>query len=137
MIAVQELRKKIAGKKRLQMSINFEFGRSDLPFDSIAKFEPAALLLKQRLDEKIRLLKQSPNIKIQIEGHTDDIGTPEYNMTLGQERAETVKAYLLEKGVPAKMIVKTLSKAATEPLVPNSDEENRQKNRRVEIVVVE
>ncbi len=126
----------VTDKQRLQRPINFEFDRSDLIPDSKEALEAEIIDLKQQLEEKIRILKKYPNWKIRIEGHTDDIGSSERNTILGKERAETAKNYMLERGIPAQMITETVSKAATEPLVPNTSEENRQKNRRVVIVVI-
>jgi outer membrane protein OmpA-like peptidoglycan-associated protein len=57
-------------------------------------------------------------------------------MSIGLRRAEAAKAYLVEKGVAPERI-QTVSKGKTEPLVPNSNEENRRKNRRVKIVIIE
>lgn len=127
----------VTDKQRLQRPINFEFDRSDLLLNSKEALEAEITDLKRQLEEKIRILKKYPNWKIRIEGHTDDIGSTERNMILGKERAETAKSYMLERGIPAKMIEETVSKAATEPLVPNTSEANRQKNRRVVIVVME
>ncbi|GHT54213.1 hypothetical protein AGMMS49982_18520 [Bacteroidia bacterium] len=123
--------------KRLQQPINFEFDRSDLLLASRAALDKEIVYLKQQLDEKIRVLKKYPDLQVRIEGHTDNIGTAEYNVLLGRDRAEVVKAYMLEKGIPAKIIVEVVSKGASVPLVPNTSEENRRKNRRVVIVVVE
>ncbi|GAP73059.1 outer membrane protein [Candidatus Symbiothrix dinenymphae] len=121
--------------RRLQEPINFEFDRSDLLLASRTALDKEIIYLKRQLDEKIRVLKKYPDLQVRIEGHTDNIGTAEYNVILGKDRAEVVKAYMLEKGIPAKIIVEVVSKGASVPLVPNTGEENRRKNRRVVIVV--
>lgn len=68
-------------------------------------------------------------------GHTDAIGSNDYNQALSIRRVESVKAYLVSKGVPADQIV-TEGRGETEPVASNSTREGRAKNRRVEIEVV-
>jgi OOP family OmpA-OmpF porin len=68
-------------------------------------------------------------------GHTDSVGTEEYNLKLGTRRAAAVKAYLISKGVPATRIY-TDSKGEKQPVASNATAEGRAKNRRVEIEVV-
>ncbi|MCF1715685.1 OmpA family protein [Flavihumibacter sp. RY-1] len=76
-----------------------------------------------------------PETLIVIEGHTDDTGSDEYNMTLSQKRAESVKAFLASKGITEnRMEVKWYGE--TQPKFPNDSEVNRQKNRRVELAVI-
>ncbi|GAP72416.1 hypothetical protein SAMD00024442_31_1 [Candidatus Symbiothrix dinenymphae] len=86
---------KTVDMKRLQQPIYFEFNRSDLLDDSKKALDANIIALKRVLEEKIRILKKYPDWEITLEGHCDNVGTPEYNKVLGQERAETVKAYLL------------------------------------------
>jgi OOP family OmpA-OmpF porin len=68
-------------------------------------------------------------------GHTDSIGTDEYNMRLGLRRAEAVKAYLISKGIDSRTI-RTSSKGEREPVADNKTAQGRAKNRRVVIEVV-
>lgn len=68
-------------------------------------------------------------------GHTDSIGSDEYNLRLGQRRAESVKAYLISKGIDSRLI-KTSSRGEREPIADNRTAEGRAKNRRVVIEVV-
>ncbi|GHV68045.1 hypothetical protein FACS1894199_14670 [Bacteroidia bacterium] len=89
---------------------------------------------KAVLDERAALLLQLPlDVQIVLEGHTCNFGTHDVNLLVGQKRADIVKAYLIQKGIAANRIT-TISKAATEPLVPNTNEANRKKNRRVVVV---
>jgi OmpA-OmpF porin, OOP family len=84
----------------------------------------------------IKLLKQQPNIKIQINGHTDDIGSSSNNMTLSKKRAYAVSYYLAEKGCDkSRLAIKGFGE--TKPVVKNTSAENRQQNRRVEFVILE
>ncbi|MCL2417425.1 MAG: OmpA family protein [Bacteroidales bacterium] len=91
---------------------------------------------RQNLDEKVVLLRQYPNIRLHIYGHTCDLGSTEVNERIGLQRAQSVKDYMVSEGVAANRITIS-SKRYTEPLVPNTSEENRRQNRRVEIVVIE
>jgi OOP family OmpA-OmpF porin len=68
-------------------------------------------------------------------GNTDSVGTDAYNMALGQRRAQSVKTYLVSKGVPANMIY-TESKGKSNPVSSNATAEGRAKNRRVDVEVV-
>ncbi|MCL2098766.1 MAG: OmpA family protein [Bacteroidales bacterium] len=90
---------------------------------------------KQELDTKIALLQQYPDMEIFIYGHTCEIGGDAINEKIGLQRAEKTKAYLVSKGIAEKRITGIASKRDTEPLVPNTNEENRKKNRRVEVLV--
>ena len=89
----------------------------------------------QRLDEKIALLQQYPNSRFYIYGHTCDLGTDAVNERIGLGRATHAKAYMISKGIDESRILGIASKRDTEPVVPNSSEENRRKNRRVEIIL--
>jgi len=92
---------------------------------------------QSQLDRKIEQLKQYPNMDIYVFGHTCDIGDEKSNAKLGLQRARNVRDYLISKGISRKRILGTGSKFDTQPLAPNTTEANRQKNRRVQIVVVE
>lgn len=73
--------------------------------------------------------------KIVVEGHTDNIGSPEYNLKLSKERAQAVANYLIAKGIPKEKIA-VIGYGKSKPLYPNDTEEHRAKNRRVEIKVL-
>ena len=91
--------------------------------------------IKSRLDETAEILQRYPDLHIQIEGHACEIGSHAVNMQIGQRRADAVKAYLVEKGIAADRIT-SVSKGKTQPIAPNTTEENRRKNRRVEMRVI-
>jgi len=87
-----------------------------------------------QLKKVAQILKNNPNLKIEIAGHTDDIGSEEYNLKLSQKRAQAVKNVLVKVyGIDPKRIV---AKGYGEkyPLVPNDSATNRALNRRVEII---
>ena len=83
----------------------------------------------QTLPEK---LKKCPEVIIHITGYTDDIGTPEYNMQLGHDRAAAVQTYLMGMGINANRIL-IKSKGEKDPAACNSTEEGRMQNRRAVI----
>jgi OOP family OmpA-OmpF porin len=90
---------------------------------------------KQALDSLAgKISNMSFEVAIVI-GHTDSVGTEEYNLKLGSRRAAAVKAFLISKGVPAARIY-TDSKGEKQPVASNKTKEGRAKNRRVEIEVV-
>jgi outer membrane protein OmpA-like peptidoglycan-associated protein len=70
-----------------------------------------------------------------IEGHTDNVGKRESNLTLSKNRANAVKTYLMKKGVSEKKL-KTLWFGPDKPIGDNKTDEGRQKNRRVEMTIV-
>jgi outer membrane protein OmpA-like peptidoglycan-associated protein len=73
--------------------------------------------------------------KLEIEGHTDSTGSDAYNQKLSQSRAESVRDFLLEQGIPAERIPSTQGYGRTKPIAPNDTRGNREKNRRVDIVI--
>lgn len=85
------------------------------------------------LAEIVTLLKDNPSLKLSIEGHTDNVGKPESNQALSQRRAESVKKYLVGKGVESPRL-ETKGWGDTKPVADNRSEEGRAKNRRVELV---
>jgi outer membrane protein OmpA-like peptidoglycan-associated protein len=87
------------------------------------------------LDRIIEELKNNPAVRIELDGHTDNQGDAAINMALSQSRVETVKAYFVGKGIGPSRIV-TKSFGGSKPIAPNDVEENRKKNRRVEIVII-
>jgi len=90
---------------------------------------------KETVDKLADILKQYPNIKAEIAGHTDSDGSAEFNQKLSQSRVETVKGRLIARGVNAGRLT-AKGYGETKPLVPNTTDENKQKNRRVEINIL-
>jgi len=80
------------------------------------------------------LLKKFPNVKIQIEGHCDERGTNEYNLALGERRANSTKKYLTSLGVTADR-VSTISYGEEKPMDPDHNEEAWTKNRRANFLI--
>jgi peptidoglycan-associated lipoprotein len=91
---------------------------------------------EEQLDEFVERLKaDNKNVFIEIQGHTDSTGSSEYNMRLGQERADAVRRYLNQKGVALNRL-STISYGETQPVDSNKTKGGRSKNRRVVIVVL-
>jgi peptidoglycan-associated lipoprotein len=86
------------------------------------------------LDEAIRALQGNPTLRITIEGHTCNIGTAEYNLALGERRANAVRDYLSSRGIGTDRL-QTVSYGEERPKFDNSREETRRLNRRAALVV--
>lgn len=105
--------------------IYFEFNSSELLTMSYIQ-----------LDSLYNILEQKPTVRIEIRGHTDNIGSEGYNKKLSVERAASVYNYLIEKGIP-KTRMKYRGFGPNIPVADNSTEQGRELNRRVEILIVE
>jgi len=79
-------------------------------------------------------LKRYPNVPVTLEGHTDERGTREYNLALGERRAQAVKNVLVALGIPASRI-QTISYGKERPAIPHSDDQSYAQNRRAVTVV--
>lgn len=90
---------------------------------------------KEELDRLIKLMKNVPTLVIEISSHTDNIGTPEYNMKLSQARAQTVVDYLVQNGISRDRLV-AKGYGATKPIASNETDEGRQLNRRTEFKIL-
>ena len=89
---------------------------------------------KRLLDRAVALMKQVPDMKLMIIGHTDKSADAAYNMKLSQERAQAMKDYMVSQGAdPAKLITKGMGE--TDPIADNSTEQGRFRNRRIEFTV--
>jgi outer membrane protein OmpA-like peptidoglycan-associated protein len=103
-------------------------------------FETNKATLKPMAREKLSklsgvLLGFPSEYKLEIEGHTDSTGSDAYNQMLSQTRAESVRNFLVEQGIPAERIPSTQGFGRTRPIAPNDTRVNREKNRRVDIVI--
>jgi peptidoglycan-associated lipoprotein len=106
---------------------NFKFAKKDLPDEAKAKIDQMASQLKA---------DTSKNIFIEIEGHTDNVGSNAGNQTLGMERAEQVKRYLYEQHQIPLHKMNVISYGEEKPVAPNNNRAGRAQNRRVVIKVL-
>jgi len=90
---------------------------------------------KENLEKLASWMKQADTAKIQVEGHACEIGTNEYNLALGERRANSAKTYLEGLGITAGRL-STISYGEERPLDPGHTEEARSKNRRAEFVMI-
>lgn len=104
----------------------FNYDQHSLRPDAVKALESDSTELRD-------ILKDYPDYKLTIEGHCDERGSAEYNMALGQQRADAAKAYLVQVGIPASQLA-TVSYGKEKPVCDDHDETCWQKNRRVHIV---
>jgi outer membrane protein OmpA-like peptidoglycan-associated protein len=106
----------------MALYINFDTGKSDIKPESIAIIEQIAALLRTH-----------PELKVSIEGHTDNVGTPQNNKALSLQRAKSVMNAVVQKGIAAARLT-AVGWGQEKPIADNRSEDGRAKNRRVEIV---
>jgi peptidoglycan-associated lipoprotein len=87
------------------------------------------------LDDAVAKLQADPTINVTIEGHTDSIGTSEYNLALGERRANSVRMYLASRGIAAGRM-RTVSFGEERPIATNNTAAGRAMNRRAHLLVV-
>ncbi|HWC97407.1 MAG TPA: OmpA family protein, partial [Candidatus Sulfopaludibacter sp.] len=105
---------------------------SDVLFDfNKYTLKPGA---REKLAKVSGILLAYPGLKIQLEGHTDAIGTDDYNQTLSEERAGSVRTYMVSQGVPAETVT-AVGMGKADPVATNDTAAGRQQNRRVDMVV--
>ena len=123
---VLTLEKQLLQERRFTFNagVLFDFDKADL--------RPEA---GSELDSLVLFLKKYPNSQLGIAGHTDDMGSDEYNLDLSERRAKAVFDYLISKDIPAGRL-RSRGFGESRPVADNATEEGRQKNRRVECVLL-
>ncbi|MCZ8022511.1 MAG: OmpA family protein [Cytophagales bacterium] len=119
-----ELEKIERGKTAVLNNIFFDFNSAILKNES-----------KSELEKVIIWLEENPLVKIEIRGHTDNIGSPEYNLELSFKRAEAVKIYLINRQIPEYRLV-SKGYGLTQPIAPNNSESGQKSNRRIEFRIL-
>jgi OOP family OmpA-OmpF porin len=131
---MQEALARIAKTRRTSSGMVVELANDSFQFD----FDSAALRAENRelLSRIAGVLLASKGYRLSIHGHTDDVGTDEYNRQLSQRRADAVAAYLKKCGI-GQEVLGTMGFGKSSPRAKGSDPGSRQKNRRVEIAIVD
>jgi OOP family OmpA-OmpF porin len=112
-------------KKIVLRGVNFDFNKANIRADAAGILREAAAILKE-----------NPKVKVSVEGHTDAIGSDEYNLKLSLRRATAVKQFLAKEGVEdSRLTVRGFGK--TQPVASNDTEDGRAQNRRVELKITE
>lgn len=104
-------------------NVYFDFNKWDLLPASFAE-----------LDKVVKFMSENPKVEIEMSGHTDNVGKQDYNMNLSQKRAESVRAYVISKGIEAKRIT-AKGYGMNKPIATNETSMGRDQNRRVEFMI--
>jgi outer membrane protein OmpA-like peptidoglycan-associated protein len=121
-IQASEIFEKLNTEGHISLYINFETGKSDIKTES-----------QKTIDEIAEMLKNNASLKVSIEGHTDNVGTPAANKTLSENRAKAVMNALVAQGID-KSRLSSKGWGQDKPISDNTTEDGKAKNRRVEIV---
>ena len=130
---LEEALSQVAETRRTALGLVMNLGSDYLKFD----FDKAELHPSDRelLSRVAGILLTSPDYSVSVNGHTDDVGTEEYNQQLSERRAQAVRDYLVKAGLPP-AILSVTGHGKKRPLLPGSSEKARAKNRRVELGIV-
>ena len=130
---LEEALGQVAETRRTALGLVMNLGSEYLKFD----FDKADLRAGDRelLSRIAGILATSQDYTVSVNGHTDDVGTEEYNQKLSERRAEAVRDYLVKAGLPPGILSVT-GHGKSRPLVPSTSEQARAKNRRVELGIV-
>jgi len=110
-------------EKIVLRGVNFDFDKSNIRADA-----------RVILDEAANILKEHRDVSVSVEGHTDAIGSDQYNMRLSKRRAESVRRYLVDPGIAASRLT-TEGYGEQRPVATNDTADGRAQNRRVELLV--
>jgi outer membrane protein OmpA-like peptidoglycan-associated protein len=130
---LEEALGKIAETRRTALGLVMNLGEDSIKFD----FDKADLKPENRelLSRIAGILISSPDFTVGVNGHTDDVGTVEYNQKLSERRAQAVRDYLVSAGLSAEIMTVT-GWGKSNPRVEGTSNEARAKNRRVELAIV-
>jgi OOP family OmpA-OmpF porin len=110
---------------RLTIHVNFDFDKSVIRKVDLAELKKA-----------VEFVRKYPGSKVQVEGHTDGIGTEQYNQKLSERRAEAVRQYLIKEGGVEPGNISAIGYGKTKPVADNKTKEGRAENRRDEILIL-
>jgi OmpA-OmpF porin, OOP family len=120
-----ELQKAKSGASMVLSNIFFDYNKFELKPESMVE-----------LEKVVRFLTENPKLKIEVSGHTDNVGNEESNLILSQKRAASVSNYLIQKTISVNRI-KTIGFGSKRPILDNATEDNRKANRRIEFRILE
>ncbi len=123
--------------EKTEATYNFEVGEKIVLNNIFFDFNKASLRPESytELNRLVKQLKDMPTVKIEISGHTDNIGSAAYNKTLSESRAKSVVDYLLENGIDKSRLT-YVGYGFDQPIASNKTDEGRQQNRRTEFKVI-
>ncbi len=127
---LQKERLKAEAASRKAAEAAFVEEKVPFSFDSAVLSEQARMILNKKAD----FLRSSPATHITVEGYCDERGSDEYNLALGQRRADSVRTFLIDTGIAADRM-KTVSFGENKPIATGHDEESWALNRRAEFVI--
>ena len=121
-VTADQMYSALNGAGFIALYINFDFGKADLKPEG-----------ERIVDEIARMMKANPSLRIRIEGHTDNIGSPASNKSLSEGRAASVMSAVVSRGIEVRRLA-SAGFGSERPVADNRTEEGRAKNRRVELV---
>lgn len=121
-VTASEMFDALSREGHVALYINFDTGKSIIKLES-----------KPIIDQIVQMMKLNPELKISVEGHTDNVGNPKSNKTLSEERAKSVVSAIVAQGIDAKRL-SAVGHGQDKPIADNKTEDGRAKNRRVELV---
>jgi outer membrane protein OmpA-like peptidoglycan-associated protein len=122
LLPAAEMKRELDARGHVALYINFDFDKADIRPDSLPI-----------IDEIVKLQKNNPSLRLTVEGHTDNVGAPDYNRRLSDARAHSVTAALTARGIEAGRL-KAVGFGQDKPIADNGTDDGRAKNRRVELV---
>jgi len=122
LLPAEQLKKELDTRGHVALYINFDFNKADIKPDS-----------KPIINEVVKLLKTNPNLSLKVEGHTDNVGTPDYNRSLSDARAKSVVTALKAEGIDGSRL-DAVGYGEDKPIADNASDTGRAQNRRVELV---
>ena len=124
-LATVDVMELVPGDAVILQNIQFEFNSSSLTEDSQAGIQMLTAFLQR-----------NPELQVELAGHTDNVGSENYNLKLSTDRANVVRQALIENGIDEARL-KAQGYGSSKPLVPNDSEENRARNRRTEMIIID